>query len=390
MVVLVTVISITGIVLILAALILVFDRTLPRVPHSNTDTSNLPSVSIIVPARDEEKNIRRCLNSLIEQEYDSIEIIAVDDRSSDQTKNIILEMAQNSSRIKLLEVSELPEGWVGKCNALHLGARIATGDWFLFTDADTQHERHALADSICYALSNKIDLLTYWPLLEVRSFWEKVTSPVLWTSFFWGDPFHFANDLLCDIGYANGQYILIDRRVYLGLGGHVSVREEILEDAALAQLAKDRGCDVRMCDGTNIFRVRMYTGLKDFWSGWAKNLYLIERRRITRVVLTLFRLIVFYWLPVLELLALAVMWLAGQAFPEVNGVLILLLLQYCGVVIAYGTTRNRFDGLPWGYALFLPVGAGIVGALYLYSTYQIVSGRAFTWKGRSYVPARPQ
>ena len=385
MVVLVTVISITGIVLILAAWILTFEWTLPRIPRSNGDTSNLPSVSIIVPARDEEKNIRRCLTSLAEQEYDKLEIIAVDDRSSDQTKNIIVEMATNSSHIKLVEVSELPEGWIGKCNALHVGARNATGDWLLFTDADTRHERHGLADSISYALSHKIDLLTYWPLLEVQSFWEKVTSPVLWTSFFWGDPIHFANDLLCDIAYANGQYILIDRRVYLGVGGHEAVRGEILEDAALAQLAKDRGCDIRMCDGTTIFRVRMYTGLKEFWAGWAKNLYLIERRQIAHIALVLFRLIVFYWLPVLELVALAVMWSIGQVVPEFNRALLLVLLQYCAVLIAYERTRRRFDGLPWGYALLLPVGAGIIGALYLYSTYRIVSGGTFTWKGRSYV-----
>ena len=390
MVVLVIVISITGIVLILAAWTLIFEWTLPRIPRSKGDTYDLPSVSIIVPARDEEKNIRRCLRSLIEQEYDRFEIIAVDDRSSDETKNIILEMAQTCSRIKLIEVTELPEGWVGKCNALHLGARIATGEWLLFTDADTQHERHGLADSIYYALSNKIDLLTYWPLLEVRSFWEKVTSPVLWTTFYWGDPFHLANDLLWNLAYANGQYILIDQRVYFGLGGHESVRQEILEDAALAQLAKDRGCDVRMCDGTDIFRVRMYTGLKEFWTGWAKNLYLIARRRIVNVVLGVFGLIVFYWMPVLELLVLALIWSTGQVFPRLDSVLMLVFLQYCAVLIAYERIRRRFDRLPWGYALVLPVGAAIVGALYLYSTYQIVSGRALSWKGRSYLAARPK
>src|SRR6202789_1037471 len=229
-------------------------------------------VSAIIPARNEEDSIARAVESVAAQP-EIMEIIVVDDQSTDRTAAILADLATRIPKLKILHTRALPPGWVGKNYAVTLAADVAQGDWLLFTDADTCHmpgsTRRALAD----AVDNNAVLVSYSPEQELGSFWERALIPFVYCRL--SAHFSFARVNRADTkdAAANGQYLMILRDIYEKVGGHAAIRGEILEDVALARRVKSAGYGIYFTAPVGTVRTRMYRSFGAMWQGWTKNLY---------------------------------------------------------------------------------------------------------------------
>src|SRR5271156_4063854 len=233
--------------------------------------SKRPLVSVIVPARNEETSLGACLESLVSQSGVVFEIIVVDDGSADRTR----EIAQSFAGVRVAEPGPLPPGWSGKNNALVAGAKVAQGEWLLFTDADTVHRAGSLAGSVAEARRQKTALLSYSPEQEVHGFWEKAVMPVIFAELASSFRPSDVSDSASFAAAANGQYILISREAYDAVGGHAAVATSLLEDVALARAVKASGRKIFFRYGGDAVRTRMYRSFAQLREGWTKNLALL-------------------------------------------------------------------------------------------------------------------
>ncbi len=257
-------------------------------PQSKQQVSGLvPFVSVIVPARNEEACLERCLTSLADQHGVAYEIIVVDDGSTDRTAQI----ADTFSRIRECPVivqnpdlvgisaikarSPLPEGWTGKANALWSGVQQARGRWLLFTDADTVHKSGSLAAAIMEATEHGASLLSYSPEQEVHGFTERALMPVVFSDLATTYRPKRINDPNSNTAAANGQYLLLKREAYDEIGGIERVAGSLLEDVALARVIKATGRKLRFRFGGDAVSTRMYRNWETMREGWTKNLVLL-------------------------------------------------------------------------------------------------------------------
>ena len=230
-----------------------------------------PEVSVIVPARNEEASLADCLESLVSQSGVEFEIIVVNDHSADGTG----EIAARFAGVRVIEAGALPPGWTGKNNAVACGARVAQGEWLLFTDADTVHLQGSLARALAEAKEHQAEMLSYSPEQLAVTFWEMAILPVVFAELARQYPPSKVSDPLSPIAAANGQFILIRRETYEAIGGHAAVASEILEDVALAKRLKAAGRNIRFRYAADAVRTRMYRTFAQLREGWAKNLALL-------------------------------------------------------------------------------------------------------------------
>ena len=252
-----------------------------------------------MPARNEERTIGRSVASLAEQP-EIREIIVVNDQSSDGTGEILRRLAAEQPKLRVVDAGPLPAGWVGKNHAAWLGAGKATCDWLLFTDADAVHLPGSTARALADAESSGAALVSYSPGQEMHTWWERAVIPFVFCRLSQLYSFAAVNDPESPAAAANGQYLLIRRSAYDKIGGHAAVREEVLEDVALARLAKSAGIRLHFAPGDQICRVRMYATFGDMWEGWSKNLLPLIAWSGQRVTRELFS--VMPWIPLLCLL----------------------------------------------------------------------------------------
>lgn len=344
----------------------------------------LPLVSIIVPARDEERNIRRCVTSLLDQDYDNSEVIVVDDGSTDGTADILADLARRhprGQRLRVERVDELPVGWAGKPHALHLGIRAARGGWLLFTDADTWHAPGALRFAMQLADNEGADLLSLGSTQELPGFWNKVLMPMAYMGISMLYPIKAVNDPDSPVALANGQYILIRRSVYNIVGGYArpDLRATLLDDRDLARVVKDNGFRLRLDDGRGLIHVWMYQDLREAWRGWRKNVYLGNRGGLSFFLLQLIGL---------PLVAIApfVLLLTGWFMParrerdEIN----LAAAAELASLLAYRGWLDRMVGVPWYYALTHPVAGAIFEGILAQSAWRVITHQGVDWRGRQY------
>lgn len=349
-----------------------------------------PLISVIVPARNEERNIRRCVNALLAQTYPNYELIVVDDRSGDQTLRLLEDLREQQAgrepeeagRLRILRGDDLPEGWAGKPHALVQGVREACGEWLCFVDADTFADPDLLFSTYVTALQQRADLLSILTEQELGSFWEKVVAPLVFTGLAFGFPARRVNDPRKPIAIANGQFILIQRRVYEATGGHAAVRDRIDEDKALAQLVKGEGYRLVLADGRAVARTRMYTSLREMWEGWTKNIYLGLRDRLE---LLLFGAV----LGLLGALILPLWLFGGLLWAALGGglaaavVAVQALLLWGYLLYMRGQAPEAF-GIHPAYALTLPLGAMVFTSMMFASAFKVLSGQGVAWRGRVY------
>jgi chlorobactene glucosyltransferase len=226
---------------------------------------SLPSVSIVVPARDEAENLLRLLPSLLCLEPPPAEILVVDDRSCDQTAAVAAGFGA-----RVLESSEPPEGWSGKNWACRLGRGAARGEWLLFTDADTWHAPESLGAALGTALSERADLLSVLTGQECRSLWERLILPFAHSHYFAAVGPEWANNDRSPSAIANGQYLLVRRETYDRVGGHAAVRASLGEDVDFARLVRRGGGRVRVYRAERLVKVRMYRSLAGIRTGFRK------------------------------------------------------------------------------------------------------------------------
>jgi len=231
-----------------------------------------PMVSIIVPARDEEKTIERCVRSLLKQDYPRFEVIVVDDCSEDATGSILAQLGKLDSRLKVIHGKPLPEGWMGKAHAITQGYSQAKGDWLLFTDADTCHEPYLLSGMMGMILPGPVSLATAVgeqeePGLGVRLINLAVTSYIFMVS----DRKGLA-DSKSRQSLINGQYVLMTREAYEAVGTHRAVREYSSTDASLGYLTKLKGFLTLGVNAGEAFKTTMYSSMAEAYRGWSRSL----------------------------------------------------------------------------------------------------------------------
>ncbi|MGA8622116.1 MAG: glycosyltransferase [Candidatus Sulfotelmatobacter sp.] len=245
-------------------------------PATDTASAQL-TVSVIVPARNEEASLETCLQSLLSQKASQsavpFEIIVVDDHSTDRTREIATSFS--SKGVRVIDAGQLPAGWTGKNNALVAGARVARGQWLLFTDADTVHLPGSLARSLEEAKRHGATLLSYSPEQIVKTFWEKAVMPVIFAELAASFRPSQVSDPRSPAAAANGQYILITREAYDAVGGHAAVATSLLDDVALARAIKRSGRKIFFRYGADAVHTRMYRRFSQLREGWTKNLALL-------------------------------------------------------------------------------------------------------------------
>jgi len=368
-------------------------KKLPPKPDNSQPSIKGPPVSVIVPARNEERNIRPCVESLLEQDYDHYEVIVVDDGSTDGTPRILDELIAShphSDRLFVLRLRDaLPEGWAGKPHAIHMGTQEAHGEWFLFTDADTWHAPNALRSSLTQAIEEQADLFTLGSTQELPTFWNRVLMPMAFLGISMLYPPKLVNDPLSKVAIANGQYILIRRQVYETLGGYArpELKDTLLDDRDLARVVKKQGYKLHFVDGRGLVSVHMYHSLGEIWRGWRKNAYLGNRGGIGFFALQLIGLPMITILPfLLPLLArlTRTRHKGGIGQTEALAATALELTP----LLTYRIWLNKQLRVPWYYSLLHPLAGVIFEGILAQSSWRVLTGSGVDWRGRQYYNER--
>jgi glycosyltransferase involved in cell wall biosynthesis len=334
------------------------------------------TVHVIVPARNEEDCIGRCLESLVAQEGVLFHITVVDDGSQDRTRAI----AESFPNVKVISASEPPPGVMGKCNALITGARGCTAKWLLFTDADTVHYPGSLAAAVQEAEERHVDLLSYSPEQETETWWELAIMPVVFAELTRTYPTDKVNDPADPVVAANGQYILVRREVYEVLGGHKMVVYKILEDVELARLFKVSHHQIWFRFGGCLVRTRMYRSFRAMWDGWTKNLALLFPHPLALAAMRGLDFV-----SITFLLSFGLFLVARYKFRDGAIMFGLGTLFYLTFLL-----RTRHAHFPWRANLMsflgLPLFVLLLVRSYIHSN---VRGE-LTWKGRKYPQSAPE
>ena len=356
----------------------------PRSPRS--DRPDPPLVTAILPAKDEEAYLADCLLSLRRQTYPNLEILVVDDRSTDRTGEIAREIAASDPRVRVMTIDNLPLGWTGKTHALEHASHAANGDWLLFLDADTLHAPQSLEIVMEFARSHRAVLASLLPELRCETFWERVVQPVAAITLMQSFPLHAVNNDHSRLAFANGQYILIERTAYDAAGGHQGVRDRFVEDIAIAQRVKALGLPIRVALAREIVSCRMYASFGQVVRGWSRIFYDALERNPWRIALKLLDPIVFCQSGHLALAVGLVLLALGK---NTNFALTLVVLSVAHHFLMYLVFRRIFRAsVPRArWAIWYPVANVVVDLVLIRALRMCLTGKV-TWRGTDYgVPA---
>ncbi len=350
--------------------------------YSADPPPDAPLLSVIVPARDEAANIARCVASLCASTYPALDILVVDDHSTDETGNRARAAGAGDARLRVVNAPDLEPGWLGKQWACAHGASLARGRMLCFTDADTVHAPDLHVRSVRALLDRRADLLSVAGMQELGTFWERLVQPQIFALLFarYGGTEIVSRATRPEDVIANGQYLLFQRSSYEALGGHASVRGKVAEDLALAMRAKRHGMQVHLIQGLDQLSTRMYASLGALVRGWMKNVYAggIETLPPGRSWRLLYPVVLLT--PILLWLAPPLMlglWAVGVASEGVGTwALITSVVLLVWWLIVYAAMTRR----PW-YALAAPIGNLLLGYIFLRA---IARGTRVEWKGREY------
>lgn len=346
-----------------------------------------PMVSIIVPARNEGRAISKCLQSLLSQDYDNYEVIAVDDSSTDNTFSIISDLSKNNHTLTPIKCPPRPDDWVGKNWACFQGYKKSTGEILLFTDADTVHRSDALSSAINTMIHDKIDALTLVPKLLCQDIITKVTLPVL--SVFLHSRYSplRVNNPNNKIGYFFGSFYLISKTNYEKIGTHEEVRQELVEDGALGRMVKEQGMNLRLVRGENYVEALWARDPRSLWHALRRIIIpLHTEKKKSAMMITAFIFFIlmepFLTLP-LSLLYLSESLLKGPL--EIVCILTIILILICA------TVQSRFGLLQKSiYGLGFVLGCTLITASFLMSAFSLKGNRTVKWRDRSYLVGTKQ
>lgn len=354
-------------------------------PQHQPPNSRLPLLTVIVPARNEESNIERCITSLLNQSYPkkAYNIIVVDDNSSDNTRSIVRRLKKNDSNLRLIEAGTLPEGWSGKNNACRKGAEAANAKWICFVDADIYAHPELLETAVTFAENSGLDLLSINPFQELITPSERFFLPGVFISIASCMNFEHVNDPSRHETGANGQFMLFRQEAYKAINGHYSVRNEIMEDMAFAKAIKSSGHRLYWIFGENLISTRMYRDFLHIWEGFSKNLAEIMRKQNPiAAVYDALKSIILAWMPLL-LIIWTLYYIINGMDTVYNYIALGLSLSAAATLFITGLFIVRALKIPFGYVFSIPLGLTLHAFLTINSLWLMKKGKR-SWKGRTY------
>lgn len=259
-----------GLVLVVLTINLIAIPRLSR-PSRRAPPARWPRVSVVIPARNEERDIEGTVRDHLAADYPDFEVIVVDDCSTDRTAHILEGLAKADPRLRVLPGRDPPPGWLGKPHTLHLGSEAAQGALILFADADVRYHPQALREAVTLLEADHADFLAVLPSFEMQGFWENVLMPNIPLSYFFGPAFLANSDWARWIAAGGGAGNLIRRSTYIAVGGHAAIRGSVVDDVHLAFLVKEAGFRCRAVRAEDRVSVHMYRGFREIWDGFTKN-----------------------------------------------------------------------------------------------------------------------
>lgn len=340
----------------------------------------VPRLSVCVPARNEAENIGPCVQAVLASDHPDLEMIIVDDGSTDGTADRARAAASGDPRLRILVGTEPPPGWAGKPWACHRAAGEADGTHLLFIDADVRIAPQAARRAAEVMVARRLDLVSLFGSWQLESFWERVVIPVVGWFIRGATDVAAVNAPGRPEAFANGQFILVDRAAYDAVGGHGVVRGEVLDDVRLARAFKQRGHPIGLYFAPALFRVRLYRSLGEIVAGYTKNLYEGMDRRPHIAVAAWFSLIVAVLVPWLFLglsIAFPAVLLTGMTEPR-RWIAWLLVVCFLPLLLRWRLERaeGRSGWLLWSH----PLGNAVLAWILLRAVFQVRT----TWKGRSF------
>lgn len=356
-------------------------KPLLATPNLRLKASDASLVSILVPARNEQQRVLEpCIRSILAQDYGNFEVIAVDDRSTDNTGTILKTLAMSDDRLRVIEGDELPPGWLGKPYAMQQALRHARGEWILATDADMIFEPAALRTALDRVLETNEDALTLIPRFESGSFWERVMIPTWEWVFLMFTMVYRVNDPKSDGAAAIGGFFLIRRTVLDRVGGYEALKDEVMEDVRLAQRIKSANARLLIERAPALLRTRMYTNFSEMWEcstkNWFSGVNFSFPLALACVVSMYLGAVAPPLVALVSVLATVLDISAGLGFVIVAAALSWLLQV---LVMAIACKRSEVS---MTYALTAPLGLALIYAMLFDSGLRITTGRGVTWKGR--------
>ncbi|MGI0037225.1 MAG: glycosyltransferase [Nitrososphaera sp.] len=364
-------------------------RLAPRLETFDRTSTTTPKVSVILPARNEERYVGRCLDTLLAQDYPDFQIIAIDDSSTDKTGKIIKEYADRDSRVIYLSAPPKPDGWAGKNWACYQGYLRAEGEVLMFTDADTEHAINTMSLAIQHMMSQNLDALTAVPHLVCNDFWTKITLPALATFLHTRFSPLRVNDPNVKTGYFFGSFFVITRTTYEAVGTHKGVREELVEDGALGGKVKSAKFKMKMVRGERHIDAIWARDLSSLWHGLKR--LMVPLYYQDKVGAGLMTLAVFFILLV-PFLSIPYTILASRLAGNFSGDALILIQTILVIVVFFTTALQCSRGVYQNplYALAAPLSGAIVSFGFLSAIIDAARRRAVSWRDRQYTVSENQ
>ncbi len=331
-----------------------------------------PSLSIVVPAKDEAAGIADCVHRVLGQDYPNADVVIVDDRSTDGTSRLLDELALREPRLKPFHVTSLPSGWLGKCHALYVGTREIRSDWLLLVDSDVQLSPDAARRAVALCVDREYDVLSIMPTLDARSFWERSLLPLLAVA--WSAAFRISftnDDSRPQHAFANGQFFLVKREWYEKVNGHESVRDQIVEDVAIMRVLKAAGAKVRLMLGQELAHARMHTNFRQMFHGWARIFAGSSARSIVPMII-----VMLFMLSTIVALAMQITFSIRTHHPA----WIASTVAHVGLMFGFLAWVYVTAGIRSIFALALPITWPMVLAILGYSIWVCRTGKVI-WRG---------
>ncbi|HEX2778437.1 MAG TPA: glycosyltransferase family 2 protein [Gemmatimonadaceae bacterium] len=352
--------------------------------ESSAPPADEPLVSLIVPARDEEHNIERCLRSALAARYPRLEVILVDDHSRDATAAIAERIAASDSRLRIVRALDLPAGWFGKPWACLTGAGAARGEIFLFMDADTTQSADLVTRIVNAMRSRNAGMVSVAGTQEMHTFWETLLQPQVFSVLLmrYGGTESVNRSRRAWDKIANGQCIAIRRDAYEAIGGHAAVRDRVAEDLMIAQRLFLAGTTTALVMGVDQLSTRMYASLGELVRGWRKNVFAggidaLPPSRILRIFFPLSLLAP----PLAELAPPVVLALRAVGIASLSAGALAWAGAATAALLAWWLTFYTRARRSPAWALLFPLGAAVLLWIFVGA---IMRGRRVAWKGRSY------
>lgn len=341
------------------------------------NTAELPFVSVLIPARNEQDNIEQCITSLFKQNYPEYEVIVLNDNSTDNTEEILSRLKLKFPKLKIINGAELPEGWIGKSFACNQLEKAAKGDWLLFTDADTIHNSNSIRIGIETALIRNADLLSVVPYQITKTFSEKLVIPILHFVTFSLLPFYFLEKKgFKQFTIAVGQYMLFKKSALNKIGGYEAVKNEIVEDVLMGKLIKKNKMQLIVINGIEMVSCRMYRNFAQVWEGFSKNIFAglgFSFFTMSLIIISyfIFFILPFYW---------TIYFIVTQGF----SLLSFICLAQISINYFIRFTLSVKYKLSFASSFMHPFGILTVILITLNSWRLVAFSSGPSWKGRSY------